>query len=226
MTYFFTLFIGLLSIFSTGCGVESTNQSDSGNAAPQTSSVVFSGTITRGNGSAASAVTVLYASTGDSVISDAGGHYSLGPVEQLNPAEFIIEDDTFSLKASLPMIFSSSSESVTIDFTISEDRKNISTSYSQAPQSTPSPSAPSAGNSPFDQNGNTSSFGIPAGMKGNVNLGKRIYFGECAGCHPQILGKRASYSSMEKTLSKSPMNALRVGRSDIAHLVAYLNFIR
>ena len=94
------------------------------------------------------------------------------------------------------------------------------------PDSSPTPGSPSNSDSPFDKDGNTKSFGIPSGMIGNAHKGKKIYFGSCSGCHASVVGKHASYSSLTKSLSRTPMDALHISRENTAHLVAYLNFIK
>ena len=52
----------------------------------------------------------------------------------------------------------------------------------------------------FDANGNTSAFGIPAGMTGNTTAGQTVWSSTCAGCHSSQKTNLA-YSSLTSALA-------------------------
>ena len=224
------LIASALAVLLCSCGVESGgNQTDNSNSNGNnatTPTVIFSGTIKNANGTPASGVTVIYSITGDSAVTDAQGKYTLASVDQASVASFILENNSFSATVSVPLTFVATSDAVPLNFTIASDLKSVTASKNIPVTTTPTPPSTGGGGSLFDAAGNTSAFGIPAGLRGNRNQGKQIYFGTCAPCHPSILGRGASYSSLQRTLAKSPMDTLHTSSANIAHLVAYLNFTR
>ena len=87
---------------------------------------------------------------------------------------------------------------------------------------TPKPTTPPAGGGNFDANGNTTKFGIPAGMSGNINSGAPIWSGSCSGCHGSEKTNR-TFGQIKSSLSIPAMAGVRLSDPQVANLVAYLN---
>lgn len=86
---------------------------------------------------------------------------------------------------------------------------------------TPAPSPTRSG--PFDSNGNTSSFGIPSGMKGNVRKGGAVWNRKCSSCHSSLKRGR-SYGQIRASLKSVPqMRSLSLSAQETADVTAYLN---
>lgn len=96
------------------------------------------------------------------------------------------------------------------------------------PTPTPSPSGsptptPTPDEGCFDSNGNTTDFGIPAGLVGNVSEGQAVYISNCNGCHAGIKkGEGRDYGQIVTALALPVMN-ISLPAADLADLVAYLN---
>ena len=75
----------------------------------------------------------------------------------------------------------------------------------------------------FDAQGNTSMFGIPAGMMGNVTAGQAVWSGSCTNCHATGSKDGLGYSTLQSALNISAMSGLNVTSQQMADLVAYLN---
>lgn len=212
-----------MATFLVGCGVESVSTSDSNNPSTSVEKISFSGTVRYSNGSPAAQISVINATIGDSTITDSSGSYSLSPAVASPLYEFILENDSFSIRTTVNLDEALHGESVTLNFSILEDKSSANAEVVQTQTDNPSPQTPSDG--PFDKDGNTKSFGIPEGMSGNAHAGKKIYFSKCAGCHPSIVGKHSSYQTLTGWLRKTPMDSLGIKPQQTADLVAYLNFI-
>lgn len=84
---------------------------------------------------------------------------------------------------------------------------------------TPTPVPTPSG--PFDDKGNTTSFGIPSGITGNVARGRAKNTSECAKCHGE-LGKGLSFNGLKKRISEAPM-FITLPNQTLADIVAFLN---
>jgi hypothetical protein len=89
------------------------------------------------------------------------------------------------------------------------------------PTATPRPTEKPRG--PFDADGNTSEFGIPNGLKGNISAGRRVWSRVCTDCHlSEKTGK--SYGDIQRARRTVPdMRGLQVSNQQVADVVAYLN---
>jgi len=93
-----------------------------------------------------------------------------------------------------------------------------------APGGTPTPN-PTATPKPsnFDANGNTTAFGIPKGMTGNINKGSAVWGGQCASCHG-VEKKNRSYGQIKNSFNVVPtMRDLPTTTQQMADVTAYLN---
>lgn len=88
---------------------------------------------------------------------------------------------------------------------------------------TPLPTIPSSGcsNQYFDQNGNTSQFGIPAPLVGNINAGISYYNLACTSCHGEK-GTNFTYAQL-KTAVNGPLMNINLPDQTFANLTAFLN---
>ncbi len=88
-------------------------------------------------------------------------------------------------------------------------------------QPTPTPTAsPAPGN--FDSNGNTTKFGIPAGVTGNITRGGPVWSGSCSRCHGSQKTNR-TYQQINGAFSFPEMSSLHLSVQQVADLTAYLN---
>lgn len=78
-----------------------------------------------------------------------------------------------------------------------------------------------AGSSPFDSQGNTSGFGIPGGLSGNISVGRRLYQQQCTSCHGEV-GGGWRFGRLKTRIGQSPM-FLSIPDRDLANITAYLN---
>lgn len=95
----------------------------------------------------------------------------------------------------------------------------------QTPQPTPTPTRTATPSGPFDANGNTSSFGIPAGYSGNIGVGDGLWNLNCKDCHT-IERRNSSYQQLLGAVNNvSQMRGFRsiLSTQDLADLTAYLN---
>lgn len=90
----------------------------------------------------------------------------------------------------------------------------------QTPKPTVAPVVPPpTGN--FDASGNTTKFGIPAGMTGNVSAGAAVQSSSCGGCHGEKQSR--SFGQIKGSLSIGAMSFIKLSDPQIANLTAYLN---
>ena len=81
----------------------------------------------------------------------------------------------------------------------------------------------------FDADGNTTGFGIPEGLVGNVFAGEDIWIANCAFCHPTSDDHvdAGPFGEIVEELAEVPeMSGLNLLDQEIADLTAYLNFTR
>lgn len=95
------------------------------------------------------------------------------------------------------------------------------------PTATPTPVVPGASCTPqpdpFDSNGNTSSFGIPASLTGNIAAGQTQFNQTCFGCHKGDRGTNYTYQALSTAVSGPPMMISNLTSQQLADLTAYLN---
>ncbi len=94
------------------------------------------------------------------------------------------------------------------------------------PTSSPEPSpssspTPSSGN--CDSSGNTTAFGIPAGLTGNTNTGGTTFHSVCSGCHIVDKGVNFTFTALKQAVMGSPMFIPSLSDQQFADLTAYLN---
>ena len=90
------------------------------------------------------------------------------------------------------------------------------------PTSTPIPTPTSTPSSNFDSNGNTTKFGIPPGLVGNISRGTSVWDTNCKRCHGSDKVNR-SYSRIKSALLLPVMASVKVSDPEVADAVAYLN---
>lgn len=89
------------------------------------------------------------------------------------------------------------------------------------PTPRPAPTTPASGGN-FDAQGNTTKFGIPAGLVGNINAGSPIWSNTCSGCHGSEKTNR-SFGQLKASLNIGAMSFIRLSDAQLANLTAYLN---
>jgi mono/diheme cytochrome c family protein len=94
-------------------------------------------------------------------------------------------------------------------------------SVSPTPQNSPSPS-PTPGR--CTSMGDTTDFGIPAGMIGNISAGQTAYSANCASCHADFKkGEGWIFEQLKSVTRAPPMSLTGLTDQTLAHLVAFLN---
>jgi hypothetical protein len=82
---------------------------------------------------------------------------------------------------------------------------------------------PPTSDSDFDANGNTTSFAIPPGLKGNIGEGRQQWRNRCQECHPVTQnGRGYSFRRIQREIKNPPMN-LSLPDRVLADITAYLN---
>jgi len=92
------------------------------------------------------------------------------------------------------------------------------------PGKTPKPDeTPDEPDGPFDSAGNTSRFGIPSGIRGNISRGRSVWNRTCSQCHlSEKSGRRfGEVRTARRTVPQ--MRALSLSDQTVADAVAYLN---
>jgi hypothetical protein len=89
------------------------------------------------------------------------------------------------------------------------------------PTNTPTSDTTQQPQGPFDSDGNTTSFGIPAGITGNSARGRSQWRARCETCHG-LRGNGYSFSRLKRVIGEPPMN-LTIPDKALADIVAYLN---
>lgn len=88
-----------------------------------------------------------------------------------------------------------------------------------------SPDSPADCSKPnFDEGGETSGFGIPAPLIGNISRGTQAFTQRCAACHAGAeKGTNYSFPALKTRISQAPMFITSIDNPVLADLVAYLN---
>lgn len=118
-----------------------------------------------------------------------------------------------------PLFVSVQSLNFFVDNQVVDDTPTEPDNNTEDPPPTPTPEG-SVNSGPFDENGNTSRFGIPDGRVGNISRG-RIAFGRtCADHHPQSQGRGLNFPQL-RAVSSLPQHT-NVD-FDLVDLTAYIN---
>jgi len=205
--------------------------------------VRFRGQIETTNSSATKIFLITVVSTGESDQADIDGNFLITSSTFDSTVELEFRTGEVGQKISLTNI-PDDSEEIVLGVAFDETsntfilREIFSTPGGQpVPQATPTPEPTATADVPsgtptkspekptgnFDSNGNTTAFGIPKGLKGNISAGRSVWRQVCSACHAtEKTGK--SYSSVKSAQRTVPdMRSLRVSNQDIANAVAYLN---
>lgn len=210
----------LITIFIIGCGVEGTTSTDS----ESTNKISLHGVVLLNDGTPAKNISVINETIGESATTDSSGAYTFEPVPFISKYEFMLEGKSFTARTAVSLESHITSDSLIVNFKISDDLKSATSTIVKPEAPTPTPATNS--DEDFDEDGNTDSFGIPKGLTGNAHIGKKFYFSTCTTCHQTINGKHYSYQRLSEQLKIPPMDTLNIKPQQIADLVAYLNFIR
>lgn len=89
------------------------------------------------------------------------------------------------------------------------------------PHMVPPTATQAAAQGSFDSQGNTTLFGIPAGLKGNISRGASLWSANCAGCHDSKDNR--TFGDVVNSYGISAMSGLNLSNAQTADLVAYLN---
>jgi len=87
---------------------------------------------------------------------------------------------------------------------------------------TPLTPIPSCKNQYFDEGGNTSGFGIPNSLIGNINRGKAYFDLKCTTCHADR-GQGFVFDRLKASVTGPLMNISYVNDAEFADLIAYAN---
>ena len=90
------------------------------------------------------------------------------------------------------------------------------------PTPLPTVSVPGCSNQYFDSNGDTTSFGIPTPLVGNLNAGVSYFNLACTGCHGDR-GANFTFSQLKTAVTGPLMNIQSVTDQHYADLTAYVN---
>lgn len=233
---FSLLIAGTIATALTCCGSGSGSGASDAEGFPLTA---LEGTLVdKSNRPVADAEVYLY-ETNESSITDDEGRFSLQSFKHLGSASVYFRTDKYTNRSMIENIpdntmvvrFAAVLDKTDNSFVVSE--LTFDTDASPEPvdptplpgnQATPTPGrtpTPKPGN--FDANGNTSAFGIPSGLKGNINAGSNVWSAECASCHAAEKPNRV-YGQIKASIRVIPeMQALRLTNQQLANVTAYLN---
>jgi hypothetical protein len=222
------VFLGsiLSLLIAPGCG-----SGGGGEGAPATR---FEGMIVDTSGQGVADVEVYLFETNESTLSDEAGGFLLESYKHLSNASLYFRAGKFTNRIQLGdfplgtlvvrprMVLNRDTDSVEIlEVSFSSD--------DTPPEPTPVPGQPpSAEATPtpkplFDSNGNTTAFGIPNGLRGNVGDGRNVWSSVCASCHATEK-KNRTYGQTKAALRTEPtMRALNLSNQQVADVTAYLN---
>ena len=225
----------------TGCG----GGGSGGGAAPDLPEpTLFEGSIVNRSGEPLSDVEVYIYETYEGSITDERGEFSIQSTSHLGSAHLFFKQTTYTNKVnlgSIPDTAASVVAGIMIDPVAgSAELIGVSFDGSAPPGVDPDPETPSAptpapGSTPhptptatpkpeiFDPKGNTSSFGIPGGMKGNISAGAQVWKIDCASCHAVEKTGR-TFGQIKGAYRIVPsMQPLSITPQRIADVTAYLN---
>lgn len=196
----------------------------------------FYGTVEENN-QALSGALVTVVATNESAVVDSDGHFTIYSTTFDSIVEIQITNGSHITRLTIGII-PDTTEEVHLHIKAAEDSFFVAelTLYPEAqlePLPTPTPTPiPTIGPNPtqtpkpesnFDSAGNTSAFGIPSGMRGNISAGKRVWGRVCSACHVSEKNGRRFNDIKRARRSQPEMRALSITDQQIADVVAYLN---
>ncbi|MCB0311524.1 MAG: carboxypeptidase regulatory-like domain-containing protein [Bdellovibrionales bacterium] len=221
-----TAFIAVCAVVPfalVNCGVDPVDQEGISDASR---SVLVSGTVFDSSDNPLEGVFVRSLNDGQFSITDKTGGFSflVVRVEENRTLDFLIESPTFSVVVYGPNV---SFEQLRIHFKINPDLNSAEIYYPEMSTS-PTEEEVDSGEMPdaiFDAEGNTTAFGIPKGLVGNLHAGKRKYQQECASCHLDPQGGNLNFYELRNRISEAPMFK-KIHDSNLADIVAYLHYLK
>lgn len=222
-------FLAVVSLLP-GCG--------SGGGSSDLPETIFEGFLLDPTGSPIEDAEVYIFDTNESSLTDADGRFTLESFRHLDSASFYFRVTDYSNPVTLGE-FPTDTRVVRPVFSWDRTTRDVqlsSISFSADLEPLPEPTATAApGEAPgprptatpkpalFDSEGNTSAFGIPSGLKGNINAGRTVWTSTCQSCHAAEKTNR-SYGQTKASVRVVPdMQALQLTNQQIAHVTAYLN---
>ena len=226
-------------IAAWGCG-----SGGGGGGSEEPIATVFQGSVVDKSGNPIPDVGVFIFETYENSITDENGEFTLESYKHLPSAGMFFKRDNFSNKVELGKIpddavavvagfmidtATNQAEIIGVDFPTTFEptptpEETPPTTGTPGPGGTPTPRGtptPKPGN--FDANGNTTAFGIPNGMTGNIGRGSSVWGGQCSSCHG-VEKKNRSYGQIKNSFNVVPtMKALPTTKQQMADVTAYLN---
>lgn len=206
------------------------------------SSTVVEGTLLDTTGAPVSDAEMYVYETNEGSLTDDVGQFSLESYKHLGMLSIFFRTGAFTNRVAVEAI-PESTVTVRVRVVLDRETNAITLSDVSFDDSAPQPSgevtptaAPTTGAgtpvprptatpkpSNFDSAGNTSSFGIPTGLKGNITQGAAVWSGQCLSCHATEKTNR-SYGQIKASIRVVPdMRSLQTTNQQIAHVTAYLN---
>ena len=140
---------------------------------------------------------------------------------RLDRSSNTIEIVSVSFDTTGPIQSSESSVASSADSTSSGSASSSAATSGVSSVAKPTPSPTPTGN--FDSNGNTTAFGIPSGLTGNIDAGRSVWNGQCQSCHAREKTGR-NYNQIKASFRSIPqMQGLSTSNQQIANVTAYLN---
>ncbi len=220
--------LAFLLLVSPGCG------SGGPSEAPTTR---FDGQVVDANGQGLGEVEVYLFDTNESSVTDESGQFSIESFKHSSSGSLFFKAGSFTNRVELgefPADTLVVRARVEVQSSLGNARLlSVEFSSELTPVEPPTPT-PAPGETPaakptatpaalFDPNGNTSGFGIPGGLTGNINAGKGVWNGQCASCHAAEK-KNRGFGQIKASLRVVPtMQSLRLSSKQIADVTAYLN---
>jgi hypothetical protein len=224
-----------LLVLVASCGVEPTGWEGT---------IRVDGQVSNPQGVALSNIVVTEIAHGQQVASSSEGKFTLftdsvlgsvqlgvrdGGSRPENQVQFSVPTDRGTATIALKLSASADPEVSLTDFTEEEGQSTPEPDETpqvsptvEPGQPTPRPGptkVPSSG--PFSSNGDTTSFGIPAGLKGNIGRGAAENRSRCLKCHGER-GGGYRYGQLKKSV-EGPLMRLKLSQQTLADLTAYLN---
>lgn len=240
----FTTFRTISRLLICGCiaGFAACGPDDSGNDRI----LQFSGVVVGTDGLPVSEAVVTVFETGESSSTDENGEFLVDSFRHPSSAGLFFELSAFT---NIVTINSIPKDAALVRVTVSVDRNTLTatlidvtfdsdgggqpvppspvpgTTPTAPPNGTPGTPAPTPTSRPgsFDGSGNTTRFGIPNGLTGNISRGRSVWGGTCLSCHAREKTNK-SYGDIKRALQTIPeMRAVRVSNQQVADVTAYLN---
>lgn len=229
--------LALLLLLVAGCGSSGSGTASLGSSTP---AMTYEGRVVDGSGSpVADAAVTLYETAEGSVTGD-NGRFLIESGRAADSATFFFELTGFSNLVEVAAI-PPTSDLVSIEFTYDRSAGSVQVkqiAFATRPdnysppsddpieEDTPVPNVPGVNPTPkpalFDADGNTTAFGIPAGLTGNISRGKSVWNGACRSCHGAEKTNR-SYGTIKNSFKLPVMASVHISKQQTADVTAYLN---